>query len=115
MPLSTRGACASRSALYSESGTIHMSRPKVCGGVKTSGCEDEVDTSSNAGILARAAGCDEDGLCGFVGLAVLVWLERADCCLGMSFSIEGDAGASCMMGRMSEMCTAMQQVPFLRR
>jgi hypothetical protein len=81
-----------------------MSRQKVCGRVKTSGCEDEVDTSSNAGILARAAGCDEDGLRCFVGLAVLVWLERADCWSGVSLSIEADAVDSCMMGRMSEMC-----------
>ena len=58
LPLFTRGACASRSALYSESGTIHMSTPNVCGGVKTSGCEDEVDTSCNALITT----CNQNSL-----------------------------------------------------
>ena len=58
MALFTRGACASRSALYSESGTIHMSRQKVCRRVKTSGCEDEVDTSCNALITS----CNQSSL-----------------------------------------------------
>jgi hypothetical protein len=58
LPLFTRGACASRSALYSESDTIHFSTPKVCQGVNTSGCEDEVDTSCNALITS----CNQSSL-----------------------------------------------------
>ena len=97
MPLFTRGACASRSALYSESGTLHMSTPNVCGGVKTSGCEAEVDTSNNGGGLERCAGCDEEAFRDVVDLAALGNLDGTDSWSGMSFSIEAPAAVSCMM------------------
>ena len=61
MALFTRGACSSRSALYSESDTIHFSTPNVCQGVDTSGCEDEVDTSCNA-LITSSRGCERRSL-----------------------------------------------------
>ena len=101
MALFTRGACSSRSALYSESGTIHMSTRKEYGGVKTSGCKAEVDTSSNGGGLERCASCNEDGFCDLVDLSALGKLEGTDSWSGVSFSIEAPAAVSCMMARMS--------------